>query len=178
MLFMWNLTHDIHEHRWTFIIASKAFGGKYFLDICDMIKGNESLVENSYYYFLTPLSHNFKIFILMQTALQLDIWLQIYEEFANAKNNIKQRILNTFFPNISKTKWPTSDSFLLIMSHINISVHLLYTLDLDDTFSCLWHKNAQYVTARCNWHIIVKSYYHYTGWVKLCQRCSSFTLHQ
>ena len=29
--------------------------------ICDMIKGNESLVGNFNFYFLTPLSHNFKI---------------------------------------------------------------------------------------------------------------------
>ena len=29
--------------------------------ICDMIKGNESLVENFNYYFLAPLSHNFNV---------------------------------------------------------------------------------------------------------------------
>ena len=29
--------------------------------ICDMIKGNESLVENFNFYFLTPPSHNFKM---------------------------------------------------------------------------------------------------------------------
>ena len=29
--------------------------------ICDMIKGNESLVENFNFYFLAPLSHNFKM---------------------------------------------------------------------------------------------------------------------
>ena len=28
---------------------------------CDMIKGNESLVENFNFYFLTPLSHHFKM---------------------------------------------------------------------------------------------------------------------
>ena len=58
-------------------------------------------------------------FILMQTPLQLDIWLQSYEGFGNAKyDNMKQRNLNTVFVNISKTRSPTSDSFLLIMSHI------------------------------------------------------------
>ena len=31
------------------------------LTICDMIKGNESLVENFNFYFLTPLSKNFKL---------------------------------------------------------------------------------------------------------------------
>ena len=29
--------------------------------ICDMIKGNESLVENFNSYFLAPLSHNFNM---------------------------------------------------------------------------------------------------------------------
>ena len=29
--------------------------------ICDMIKGNESLVKNFNFYFLTLLSHNFKL---------------------------------------------------------------------------------------------------------------------
>ena len=54
----------------------------------------------------------------MQTPLQLDIWLQGYEGFVNAKNNIKQWYLNTVFANISNTASPTSKLFLLIMSHI------------------------------------------------------------
>ena len=62
-----------------------------------------------------------KCFILMQTPLQLDIWLQSYEEFDNAKNSIKQRNWNAVFVNISKPISPTSDSFLLIMSHIWLS---------------------------------------------------------
>ena len=53
-------------------------------------------------------------------TLQFDIWLQSYEGFDNAKNNMKQRNLNTFFANISEKTSPTSDSFLLIMSHIII----------------------------------------------------------
>ena len=60
-----------------------------------------------------------KCFILMQTPIQLDIWLQNYEGFDNTKNTMKQRNLNTVFANISKTTSPTSDSFLLIMSHID-----------------------------------------------------------
>ena len=39
-------------------------------------------------------------FMLMQTPLQLDIWLQSYEWFDNAKNDMKQRDLNTVFANI------------------------------------------------------------------------------
>ena len=53
----------------------------------------------------------------MQPPLQLDIWLQSYEGFDNAKNSMKQRNLNTVFANISKSTSLTSDSFLLIMSH-------------------------------------------------------------
>ena len=58
----------------------------------------------------------------MQTPFQLDMWLQSYEGFVNAKNNIQQRNLNTVFANISKTTSPTSDSFLWIMSHISGTV--------------------------------------------------------
>ena len=47
-------------------------------------------------------------------------WISVVTEFDNAKNNKKQRNLNTVYANISKTTSPTSDSFLLIMSHIMI----------------------------------------------------------
>ena len=65
------------------------------------------------HFLITP-----KCFILIQTLLQLDIWLQSYEELVNAKNNIKQRNLTTVFANISKSISPTSDSCLLIVSHM------------------------------------------------------------
>ena len=55
---------------------------------------------------------------MKQTPLQLDILLHSYDGFDNAKNNMKQRYFNTVFANISKTTFPTSDPFLLIMSHI------------------------------------------------------------
>ena len=60
----------------------------------------------------------------------MDIWLQSYEEFVIAKNNIKQRNLNTVFANISKPMLPTSDSFLLIMSHI-LSWDILFSAEQD-----------------------------------------------
>ena len=101
-----------------FELSITTISGLYVIIICDMIKGNEPLVEIFNSYFLTPLSHN--CFILMQTPLQLDIWLQSYEEFVNVKNVIKQRNWNTVFANISKPISQTSDSFLLIMSHILI----------------------------------------------------------
>ena len=86
-----------------------------------MIKGNESLVENVNFNFLIPPSQHIKVLHLDANPLQLDIWLQSYDGFDNAKNNMKQRNLNTGFANISKTTFLTSDSFLLIMSHICIS---------------------------------------------------------
>ena len=54
----------------------------------------------------------------MQAPLKLDIWLQSYEQFIKAENNIKQKNLNSFFANISKTLSATSDSFPLIMSQM------------------------------------------------------------
>ena len=84
-------------------------------------QGNESLVENFNSYFLAPLSHNFNMLHFDPIPITIGyIWLQSYEELANAKNNIKQRNLNNIFANISKTTSPTSDSFHLIMSHMMV----------------------------------------------------------
>ena len=47
------------------------------IDICDMIKGNESLVENVNFYFLTPLSHNFKILHFDANPIKYD-WISGY----------------------------------------------------------------------------------------------------
>ena len=90
-----------------------------------MIKGNESHVENFNPIFLHCFLITSKCFILMLTPLQLDNWLQIYEELVNAKNNIKQRNLNTVFANTSKSIFPTSDSFLLIMSQITLAATIV-----------------------------------------------------
>ena len=67
------------------------------------------------------LHHFLRTSILLRfdpNPITIGIWLQSYEEYSNAKNNIKQWNLNTVFANDSQTIWPTSDSFLLIMSHI------------------------------------------------------------
>ena len=52
----------------------------------------------------------------------MDIWLQSYKKFISIKNNVKQNNLTSFFANFSKTISPTSNSFLLIMSHITIKL--------------------------------------------------------
>ena len=89
--------------------------------ICDAIKGNESLVEK--FKFLV----SYATFSWFQDAsfwcklpLKLDIWLQ--REFVDSKNILKQKNLNIVYANISNSIFPTSDSFLLIMSHIIMNV--------------------------------------------------------
>ena len=71
------------------------------------------LSKNSISIFLHHFLKTSKCFILMQTPLRLDIWLQSYEGFDNANNNMKQRNLNTVFANITKTiSWhPTHSSW-------------------------------------------------------------------
>ena len=51
----------------------------------------------------------------MQTPFKLDIWLQSYERFDNAKNNMKEKNLKTVFANISKT---TSRHRLIPLDHV------------------------------------------------------------
>ena len=55
----------------------------------------------------------------MQTTLQLDIWLQNYEEFVNAKNNIKKRNWNTVFSQYLKTN--IADIRLIPLDHVTYS---------------------------------------------------------
>ena len=77
------------------------------------------LVENFNFFFLAPLSHNFKMLHFYANPITIGYLVaELNEGFDNAKDNIKQRNLNTVFANSSKTTSPTSDSFLLIMSHI------------------------------------------------------------
>ena len=62
--------------------------------------------------FLTPLSDNLKCY----TPYELDVWLQSYEQFISAENNIKQKISTSFFANISKTISATSE--LIPLDHV------------------------------------------------------------
>ena len=60
-----------------------------------------------------------KCYMLIQTPSQSDIWLQRYEQFFKFKNNVKHKIFSPLLAcNSSKSIFPTSDSFPLIMSHI------------------------------------------------------------
>ena len=60
-----------------------------------MIKGNESLVEQ--FKFLVSYVKTSKWLILMQTPLQLDIWLKSFNKFVNAKNSTKRKNLSDIF---------------------------------------------------------------------------------
>ena len=42
-------------------VGNMIFSEGLYFEICDMIKGNESLVKNFNFNFLTPLSHKFKM---------------------------------------------------------------------------------------------------------------------
>ena len=60
----------------------------------------------------------FKCYILIQSSSQSDIWLQRYEQFFKFKNNVKHKNLSPLSGCNSKSIFPTSNSFPLIMSHI------------------------------------------------------------
>ena len=65
-------------NRYQYLLVGDVDYSQLLLHICDMIKGNQSLVENLNFYFLTPLSHSFKT-------------LQSYERFVNAKKQYKTK---------------------------------------------------------------------------------------
>ena len=117
-LYKWNLyyktIHNLLQWKWSYVTWSREMSHLSKISISIFL----------HHFLITS-----KCFILMHTPLQLDIWLQSYEGFDNYKNNIKQRNLNTVFANISITTFPTSDSFLLIMSH-------------------MWHDQGKRVTCR------------------------------
>ena len=61
-----------------------------------------------------------KCYILIQIPSQSDIWLQRYEQFFKFKNNIKHKKLSSLLACNSKSIFPTTDSFPLIMSHMKL----------------------------------------------------------
>ena len=84
-----------------------------------MIKGNESLVENFNYNFLTSLSGCLKMLRFDANTITIRYLVTGYEEFVNAKNINKQRNLNTVFANIAKT---LSDIRLIPLDHVSLSL--------------------------------------------------------
>ena len=75
-----------------------------------------------------------KCYILIQTPSQLDTWLQRYEQFFKFKNNVKHKNLSPLSACNSKSIFPISDSFPLIISHTKTrSEHLLSEI----TWTCV-----------------------------------------
>ena len=59
-----------------------------------------------------------KFYILIHTPLQSDIWFKRYEQFFVFQNNVKHGNMSSVLAYNSKSILATSESFLLIMSHI------------------------------------------------------------
>ena len=98
--------------RW----VDKQTRAKYWLCTDGYMMRHLGYVAKSREFSISILLCYFLITSKLQLPLQLDIWLQSSEEFVDDKNNKKQKNLTTVFVNISKTIFPTSDSFLVIMS--------------------------------------------------------------
>ena len=91
--------------------------------IIGCLKGNESLVEKfNFYFFYTTVSSQLQMlhFYANPSTIGLSGY-RVMKNLTMLKNNIKQMNLTPVFANILKTISPTSDSFLLIMSHILFS---------------------------------------------------------
>ena len=84
----------------------------------DTIKRNESHVAIFNFDFSNKSLVHLKCYILIPTSSQSDIWLQRYEHFFEFKNNVKHKNLSPLLACNSKSIFPTSDSFPLIMSQM------------------------------------------------------------
>ena len=67
-----------------------------------------------------------KCYILIQTPSKLVMWLQRYEKFFVAQNNVKHKSLSPLLACNSKSIFPTSDSFPLIMSQMGMNKKWLH----------------------------------------------------
>ena len=100
------------------------------LDFVTWSRGKSHLSTISISIFLHHFLKTYKIFISIQTPLQLDIWLQSYEGFGNARNIMKQRNLNTVFLPISQKQHPRH------RTHSSWSCHILcFSYDFSKTLT-------------------------------------------
>ena len=95
--------------------SNKDLTGRY---ICDTINGNESLVEKFQFLVSYATCSYFKMlhFDAKQTSFKCHIWLQSYDKFVNAKNNIKQKEFEHCFLPISHEQYPVIP--LNLLDHI------------------------------------------------------------
>ena len=85
---------------------------------------------------------------MIHTPLQSDIWFKRYEQFFEFQNNVKHRNMTSVLGYNSKSILATSDSFLLIMSHIvivTIPIYLFTFAKLISLTSHAWpHSHTKY----------------------------------
>ena len=95
------------------------------LHICDVIKQNESEVENMILCFVGILLLGYCLGLnLMKTSQRLGNWLWKYKQLKDWTNNNKQKKLSALFDCILKTVSASSDSFCLIKSHMWWNLHV------------------------------------------------------
>ena len=120
---------DLIHTQW-FLITKSIFLFLCFLNnkklmneiehICDMIKGNESHVEDfQFWVFDTIIWQLQNATFWCQSHKNWIFGLQSYEQDINTENNIKQRHLTSFFANISKPI--CSDIRLIPLDHVTYS---------------------------------------------------------
>ena len=112
-----------------------------------------------------------KCYILIQTPSQLNIWLQRYEQFFKVKNNVKHKNLSPLLACNSKSIFPTSDSFPLIMSHISVSRHM-HDVGSKIIFTFCRHFMVQYVRTAIEMSVLLLT----SGQLQLCDLRSTVTL--
>ena len=98
----------------------------------------------------------------MQIPLQLDIWLQSYEEFANAKHNIKQKkfehcfCLKNYITDIRLIPLIMSQIAIIFKTHCSVlysSIILLKADCIRETFTLKWKKERESKKnhSNCKW---------------------------
>ena len=87
---------------------------------CDMIKGNDRVTcqQFSILIFQYKSLVHLKFYILVRIPSESDIWFRRYRQLFNFKNNVKHKKLSSLLACNSKSIFPTSYSFPLIVSQM------------------------------------------------------------
>ena len=89
--------------------------------ICGMIKQNESELKHIIFFsFLLGVMLHSKSYVLQKTPLKLDLSFQSYDLLKCCQNNRKQKDLFPLFGSISKSIFANSNSFCLIIPHMQL----------------------------------------------------------
>ena len=117
-LFYSHLVQYVRYKMWLLHYSLYIHGKIYPIEYATRSKGMSHMSANSILIFQYRSLVHLKYYILIQTPSQSDIWLQSYEQFFEFKSNVKHKNLSPLLACNSKSIFPTSDSFPLIMSHI------------------------------------------------------------